>query len=202
MKFGPKYKIARKVGAPVFEKTQTQKFAMRDAKRKAARTSKPRAKSDYGLRMLEKQKARYSYGLGERQFSNYVKQAVASKTDSAQMLLSTLESRLDNAVTRSGLVSTRAFGRQIVTHGHVLVNGKKTSFPSFLVKVGDKISIREGSKKSPMFTNLDEKMKSYNLPAWLKFNPEAREWEVQGIPTIAKSDILFNIEVVLEFYSR
>ena len=202
MKFGPKYKIARKVGAPVFEKTQTQKFAMRDARRKAAKSGKPRAKTDYGLQVLEKQKARYSYGLGERQFSKYVKNAVASKGDSSNVLLSTLESRLDNAVVRSGMVPTRAFARQVVTHGHILVNGKKVSYPSYEVSVGDKISIREGSKKSAMFTALDEKMKSYTVPAWLKYYPEKQEWEVQGQPTIGKTDVMFNIGVVLEFYSR
>lgn len=202
MKFGPKYKIARKVGAPVFEKTQTPKFAMRDARRKAARTGKPRAKTDYGLQVLEKQKARYSYGLSERQFSNYVKEAVASRGDSASGLLGRLESRLDNAVLRSGIVSTRAFARQIVNHGHVMVNGKKVTFPSFEVKVGDKISIREGSKKSPMFANLQERLQTISTPAWIKYNPEKSEWEIQGNPTIAKTDVLFNIGVVLEFYSR
>jgi len=202
MKFGPKYKIARKVGAPVFEKTQTQKFAMREARRKAAKSGKPRAKTDYGLQVIEKQKARYSYGLTERQFSKYVKEAVKGKGDSANLLLQRLESRLDNAVVRSGLVPTRAFARQIVTHGHVLVNGKKVSFPSYEVGVGDKISIREGSKKSPMFATIDEKMKSLTIPAWLKFNPEKREWEVQGKPSIGKTDVMFNVGVVLEFYSR
>ncbi|MEK9184673.1 MAG: 30S ribosomal protein S4 [Patescibacteria group bacterium] len=202
MKFGPKYKIARKVGAPVFEKTQTQKFVMREARKKAAKTSKPRAKTDYGLKLLEKQKARYSYGLGERQFSNYVKEAVKNKGDSANSLLSTLESRLDNAVLRSGIVTTRAFARQIVTHGHILVNGKKATFPSYQVKVGDIIAIREGSKKSPMFSTLAEKMKTYNTPSWLAFNLEKTEWKIQGVPTIARTELLFDVGVILEFYSR
>lgn len=202
MKFGPKYKIARKVGAPVFEKTQTQKFVMREARKKAAKTSKPRAKTDYGLKLLEKQKARYSYGLGERQFSNYVKKAVKNKGDSANSLLSTLESRLDNAVLRSGIVTTRAFARQIVTHGHILINGKKATFPSYQVKVGDIIAIREGSKKSPMFSTLSEKMKTYNTPSWLAFNLEKMEWKIQGVPTIARTELLFDVGVILEFYSR
>ena len=202
MKFGPKYKIARKVGAPVFEKTQTQKYAMREARRKAVRTSKPRAKTDYGLQVIEKQKARYSYGLGERQFSKYVKQAVEAKGDSTAILLTTLESRLDNVVVRGGIVPTRAFARQLVTHGHITVNGKKVTFPSYLVKTGDVVAIREGSKKSPIFAAIDEKMKAYSTPAWIKFNPEKREWEVQGIPTVSKTDVMFDVGVVLEFYSR
>ncbi|MCR4334811.1 MAG: 30S ribosomal protein S4 [Patescibacteria group bacterium] len=202
MKFGPKYKIARRLGAPVFEKTQTQKFVMSEARKKASRTSKPRAKTDYGLKVIEKQKARYSYGLGERQFSNYVKEAVKTKGDSSGILLSSLESRLDNAVLRSGIVTSRAFARQVVTHGHILINGKKSSFPSYQVKIGDIISIREGSKKSPMFSSIVEKMKTYNTPSWLAFDLEKMEWKVQGIPTIAKTDLLFDIGAILEFYSR
>ncbi|MEK7105982.1 MAG: 30S ribosomal protein S4, partial [Patescibacteria group bacterium] len=100
MKIGPKYKIARRLGATVFEKTQTQKYAIRNGQR--SERSRPRAKSDYGLGMLEKQKARYSYGVTAKQFTKYVKQAIDKKGSSAELLVRTLEGRMDNIALRSG----------------------------------------------------------------------------------------------------
>ena len=115
MIIGPKYKIARRLGAPVFEKTQTQKFALREQNRSTGGKmgKKPRAKSDYGLQMIEKQKARFSYGLSERQFSNYVKEALEKKTPkTTQTIFEFLERRLDNTVYRMGFATTRSGARQ------------------------------------------------------------------------------------------
>ncbi len=146
MKIGPRYKIARRLGVPVFEKTQTQKFAIRTEQKKAAsKSSKPKAKSDYGLGLLEKQKARYSYGITSKQFGNYVSKATETKGNSGEILVSLLESRLDNVALRAGYATTRQAARQITSHGHLTVNGKIVTIPSYHIKIGDVIGIREGS---------------------------------------------------------
>ena len=207
MIIGPRYKIARRLGVPVFEKTQTQKYALRSgaatpgAKGRAG-GGKPRAKSDYGLGLLEKQKARMSYGVPGRQFSNYVKNAMSQKGNSSEILLQSLESRLDNVALRAGYAPTRQAARQMVSHGHLMVNGVIVTIPSYQVSVGDVVSIREGSKKKVIFNTLDERMKALKTPAWLTLNVEKKEVKVEGQPTIAQSELLFNVGAVLEFYSR
>ena len=200
MIIGPRYKIARRLGAPVFEKTQTQKYAIRAGAKRT--TGKPRAKSDYGLGMLEKQKARMSYGVPGRQFTNYVKKAMAEKGNSAELLVRSLESRLDNVALRSGYALTRQAARQMVSHGHLTVNGTIVTVPSYTVSVGDVISIREGSKKKALFTSLDDRFKAAKIPAWLKLNFDKKEITVDGIPSANQSELLFNVGAVLEFYSR
>src|SRR3954462_15916741 len=138
MIIGPRYKIARRLGVPVFEKTQTQKYAARAAARGGGKgTGKPRAKSDYGLGMLEKQRARYSYGVSSKQFGNYIKKATEKKGNSSELLIRLLESRLDNVALRGGYAPTRAAARQMVSHGHLMVNGKIVTIPSYHVSVGD-----------------------------------------------------------------
>jgi small subunit ribosomal protein S4 len=203
MKIGPKYKIVRRLGAPVFEKTQTQKYAIR-AQKKAERggMGRPKAKSDYGLGMLEKQKARFSYGITSKQFTKYVKQAIAKKGTSADLLVSLLESRLDNVAYRAGFAPTRQAARQMTSHGHLLVNGTIVTIPSYQVKVGDVISIREGSKKKGLFAPLDERLKAVKTPAWIKLNFDKKEITIDGIPSAPQTELLFNVGTVLEFFSR
>lgn len=200
MKIGPRYKIARRLETPVFEKTQTQKFALRSEGK--VRGKRPGAKSDYGLGMLEKQKARYSYGITSKQFTNYVKKATQKKGTSAELLVSLLESRLDNVALRAGFATTRQAARQMTSHGHLTVNGRIVNVPSYQVRVGDVIGIREGSKKKALFNTLDERFKNTKLPAWLKLNFDKKEVTVDGVPTAAPTELMFNVGSVLEFYSR
>jgi small subunit ribosomal protein S4 len=205
MIIGPKYKIARRLGAPVFEKTQTQKYAIRQGQRSergGAGKGRPKAKSDYGLGMLEKQKARFSYGITAKQFTKYVKQAIEKKGNSADMLIRTLEGRLDNVALRAGFAPTRQAARQMTSHGHLTVNGTIVTIPSYQVSVGDVIGIREGSKKSALFANLDEKFKTIKLPSWLKLNFDKKEVVVEGLPQAPHNELLFNVGAVLEFFSR
>lgn len=201
MKIGPRYKAARKVGAPVFEKTQTQKFALSESKREKKKSRGP--KTDYGLQMLEKQKARYSYLLSEKQFSNYVKKASSKKSSEAvNDLYQNLEMRLDNVVFRLGFANTKSFARQLVSHGHIIVNGKRVNIPSYKVSIDDKVSIREGSLKKPVFANINEKLKNVSVPSWIKFNFDKKEGVIQGVPKAQGSDLLFDLNAVLEFYTR
>ncbi len=197
-----KYKICRRLGAGVYEKCQTAKFAASAANKKGKRSDKrPKPLSDFGAHLVEKQKVRFSYGVSEKQFSNYVKKATEKKgaapTDS---LFESLESRLDNVVYRTGLANTRALARQMVSHGHFMVNGKRTTVPSFAIRPGDVVSVREGSRSKGFFNGLDARLKTYTVPEWLTFDQSKMEAKVSQKPKHTEG--FFNLNAVLEFYSR
>jgi small subunit ribosomal protein S4 len=202
MQIGPRYKKARYLGAPVFRKTQTQKYALRSEAKAGAKGKRRGGKSEYGRQMLEKQKARYSYGVSSGQFTKYVKSALQTTGDNAKNLLGTLERRLDNVVLRAGFAPSRSAARQMVSHGHIMVNGKKLTVPSYEVSVGDKLTIREGSKNKALFGKLAEELKNVKVPAWISVNPETREIKVEGEPTVDATELLFDVKSVLEFYTR
>ncbi len=198
----PKYKIGRRLGAGVFEKCQTQKFVMSQARKtKNASAKRPKPLSEYGKQLIEKQKIRYSYGLNERQLSNYVKEASLVKGMPIQdKLFEMLESRLDNVVYRLGLAHTRRLARQMVSHGHFTVNGVRTTVPSYRLQVGDVVGIREGSKGSALFANLGERLKTYSWPTWVTLDLAKGQGTVSGKPK--NTEGFLNIPSVLEFYSR
>ncbi len=202
MKVGPKYKIAKRLGASVFEKTQTQKFAI--AQERGSKTRKrSRGPTEYGKQLLEKQKVRMTYGLPERQFGRYVREAVATHgANPADVLHTTLEMRLDNVVYRLMLAPTRRAARQMVSHGHITVNGRKTTIPSRMVHIGELIGVREGSKARTLFENFGEKFAERPLPSWLTWNPKSMEGGVQQIPTTEAADPAGDLVAVLSFYSR
>lgn len=202
MKKVKKYKIGRRLGAGVFEKCQTAKFAQSEARHsKNSKNKRAKPLSGYAQQFIEKQKVRFMYGLSEKQFSNYVKEAVEKKGVSASdVLYDRLENRLDNVVYRFGLTNSRRLSRQMVSHGHITVNGIKSTIPSRNVKVGDIIAVRDGSKKSVLFSDMANKMKDYNCPNWLAFNVESLSGKVQGKPKNTESFI--DLNTVLEFYSR
>jgi small subunit ribosomal protein S4 len=204
MRIGPKYKIARRLGANVFEKTQGPKFALSEAKRSKGKGDKrPKQRTDFGNQLLEKQKVRFTYGITERQFKNYVKAVVEKKAAKPEeKLFEALESRLDNVVLRSGLVHARSLARQVVSHGHITVNGRKLTIPSYSVRIGDKIAIREGSSKNGLFATLGERLKDKNVPSWIKLDAEAKSVEVQGAPKVAPGESLFDLGAVIQFYKR
>jgi small subunit ribosomal protein S4 len=202
MIIGPKYKIARRLGAPVFEKTQTQKYAMRAERRgKSKGFTKP--KSEYAIQQTEKQKARFIYGLSEKQFSNYIKEALAKKSSNKpQAIFELLESRLDNVIYRVGLSSTRLGSRQIASHGHMLVNGRRIDIPSMRLKIGDTFEIRKVSQTKPLFTKTAETVKDVTVPAWIKYDASKRVGEIIGVPQYIQTDNMFDLNAVIEFYSR
>lgn len=203
MKIGPKYKIARRLDAPVFDKTQTQKFQLNKERKGKVRKGRPKPLSEYGMQLREKQKARYSYLLPERQFARYVKDAMDDISGQpAQKLYERLEMRLDNIVYRLGLAPTKNAARQMVSHGHVLINGKRMTIPSHFVQVGDTIAVRDASKNKRLFDNLAERLEHYQQPSWLAFDIKKLSGSVEGRPQIADADLLFDIKAILEFYSR
>lgn len=200
MIIGPKYKIARRLGANIFEKTQTAKFALRQERKAGKGPYRP--KGQFATQMLEKQKARLSYGMGERQFKKYVKESVAKKGNAPQTLYVRLESRLDNVIYRLGFASTRLAARQMVSHGHITVDGKKVTIASFSVKAGEKISVRQSSWKKPLLAGFDEKMKSVKIPTWLSYDADKKIATVESEPKYVPTEHLFNLGQVIEFYSR
>ncbi|HLP86620.1 MAG TPA: 30S ribosomal protein S4 [Candidatus Paceibacterota bacterium] len=202
MKTVQQYKICRRLGPGVFEKCQTAKFAASEARHaKNSKNKRPKPLSGYATQFIEKQKVRFMYGISERQFSNYIKESVAKKgVIATDYLFELLENRLDNVVYRLGLTHSRRLSRQMVSHGHITVNGKKTTVPSQHVQIGDIIAVREGSKKSVLFGDMANKMKEYTCPNWLTFNVDSLSGSVQGKPKNTEGYI--DLNTVLEFYSR
>ena len=196
----PKFKICRKLGPGVYDKCQTSKFSTTTGKFSAG-GKRPKALSEYGAQLVEKQKIRFSYGINERQLSNYVKKASHIKgAGTGEKLYEELESRLDNAIYRMGLSNSRRAARQMVSHGHFIVNNHKVTIPSFEVKIGDVIKIREGSKTKKLFDNLAERLKEYNAPAWISFDVSKMEGKILAKPK--NIETFLDLNAVLEFYSR
>lgn len=199
MKIGPKYKICKRLGASIFEKCQTKAYQIAEAR--APR--KQGKRSDYGSQLIEKQKARLSYGLSERQFHRYAQEAMEEHgSNSAAALLSRLEARLDSVVYRAGFAPTRRAARQIVSHGHITVNGRRMMVPSFKVEEGMTVAIRTESRTSPFFANRTEKMADFRTPAWMEIGDSGFSTRVVSQPTVASQDVQFDPAVIIQFYSR
>jgi len=196
----PKFKICRRLGPGVYDKCQTSKFVSSSTKSLPG-GRRPKAPTEYGAQLLEKQKIRFSYGISQRQLSNYVKKASHIKgAGTAEKLYEDLESRLDNVIYKMGLGASRRATRQMVSHGHFIVNNHRVTVPSYEVKPGDVIKVREGSKNKKIFENLAARLKDYNSPAWLSFDSGAMEGKILAKPK--NTETFLDINAVLEFYSR
>ncbi len=196
-----KYKVGRRLGAPVLEKCQTPKFAASLAKRAKTGSEgggRGSRKSDYGVQLIDKQRVRVMYGVSEKQFYNYVKEASATAVP-ATTLFELLESRLDNVVYRLGFAPTRRMARQVVSHGHVLVNGVRSKVASYRLKAGDTVAPREASKKTSIFSE-SERFKNIKAPTWLTFDNATMKGTVKGRPI--EPDPFLNFPAVVEFYRR
>ena len=202
MIIGPKYKICKRLGSAVFEKCQTQKYTLAEARVGRTTRRRPGAMSDYKRQLIEKQKMRYTYGISERQLSRYVKESIAKSTNPIIALIVRLESRLDNVVYRLGLTKTRRAARQMVSHGHVTVNDKKMTVPSHRVRTGDIVAVRGGSKESGLFTTLVEDHVGPAVPSWLSFDMKNFSGSISGEPIYDPAETLFDPAQVLEYYSR
>lgn len=200
MIIGPKYKICKRLGSPVFAQCETRQFALAK-ERTGGKKKGGRAGSDYSRQLIEKQKLRLTYGMTEKQFSNYVAQALESKVPQAT-LFALLESRLDSVVYRTGLAKTRRAARQLVSHGHITVNGKRVTIPSYQVSVGDALAIREGSRDAGPFAGIEERLKETNVPSWLTFDPAERTGTLKSVPAAAEYEAPADIGVVFEYYTR
>ena len=193
-----KYKIAKRLGAAVFDKTQTQKFALSEAR---SQKKRGRGLSDYGKQLLEKQRVRFTYGISEKQLYNYAQKAFEEKVPTIALHMM-LESRLDQVIYRAGFASTRRAARQIASHGHMTINGRRSTMPSHQLKKGDKISVREGSKKSTLFASLADKNETRAIPQWLSVDVNLLTAEVTGTPQLTPIESGLDYATVFEFYSR
>jgi len=184
----------------VYDKCQTAKFSAAATKTSPG-GKRPKAPTEYGAQLMEKQKIRFSYGISERQLSNYVKKASHIKgAGTAEKLFESLESRLDNVIYKMGLGASRRATRQMVSHGHFVVNSHRVTIPSYELKQGDVVKIREGSKGKKIFENLGDKLKDYNSPSWVAFDLAAMEGKILGKPK--NTETFLDLNAVLEFYSR
>lgn len=161
----------------------------------AQRRTKP--KSEYGLQLQEKQKMKKEYGLRERQFKKYF-----DKGQKPDNIFSLLELRLDSLVYASGFAATRASARQMVSHGHVLVNGTRVTVPSYEGRTEDVVAIKENSKQKGMFADFALRTKSYKPPSWLVVDKKKMEIKLSGHPDIKEQITPFNFQTIIEFYSR
>ena len=158
--------------------------------------------SEYGLQLREKQKAKFIYGVLEKPFHNYYEKADRMKGMTGTNLMTILESRLDNVVFRLGLARTRKEARQIVDHKHVLVNGKCVNIPSYLVKAGDTIEIKENAKSSQRYKDILEVTAGRLVPEWLDVDQENMKGEVKELPTREMIDVPVDEMLIVELYSK
>ncbi|MDY6050287.1 MAG: 30S ribosomal protein S4 [Corynebacterium sp.] len=158
--------------------------------------------SEYLLQLQEKQKARFTYGVMEKQFRRYYAEAVRRQGKTGDNLVILLESRLDNVIYRAGLARTRRQARQLVTHGHFLVNGKKTNVPSFQVSRYDIIDVREKSQKMLWFEEAQDGLVDAVIPAWLQVVPTTLRILVHQLPERAQIDIPLQEQLIVEYYSK
>ena len=172
----------------------------RQSKRKAQRTQ--RKVSEYGLQLKEKQKAKFIYGVLERQFRNYYEKAKTMQGVTGENLLILLERRIDNVIFRLGFANTRRQARQIVSHGHITVNGKRLDIPSALVKVGDVIEVCEKSQSNELFKMMKETNNALSAPAWLESDQANLKGNVVRFPSRDEIDVPINEQSIIELYSR
>ena len=158
--------------------------------------------SEYGLQLKEKQKLKFIYGVLEKPFFHYFELAGKMEGKTGDNLVTLLESRLDNVIFRMGLALTRRESRQLASHGHFLVNGKKVDIPSYRIKAGDTVSLREKSRQSDKFKDVAEQTKGRLVPGWLDVNRESFSASIIRIPQIADLDFECQPHLVVELYSK
>ena len=206
---GPVCKLCRREGEKLFLKGE-RCFSPKCAFERRAyapgahgRQAQYRRKvSDFALQLRAKQKARRVYGVYERQFRRYFREAQRQKGLTGLNLLILLESRLDNVVYRLGFASSRAQARQLVQHGHIDVNGRKTNIPSYLVKPGDIIAVRDISRGNSYFKELSQVLDEGQVPAWLSLDSSNLTGKVVDVPAREDVDITLNEQLIVEYYSR
>ena len=202
---GPKAKLARREGTDLYLKSARRaisdkaKFDTKPGQH--GRTSGART-SDFGLQLREKQKVKRMYGVLERQFRRYFAEAERRRGNTGANLLSILESRLDNVVYRMGFGSTRAEARQLVSHQAILVNGKSVNIPSYLVKAGDVIALREKSKKQLRVTDAVKLAESIGMPGWVQVDGTKLEGVFKKVPDRDEFGADINESLIVELYSR
>lgn len=201
---GPVGKVSRRLGIGITEKGQRILNKRSYPPGQHGPGSRRRQMSDYGMQLMEKQKAKYIYGVLERQFRRIFEQASRRSGVTGEYLLSLLERRLDNVVYRLGLATTRQQARQLVTHGHILVDGRKTNIPSYTVKIGQVITVRPESRRRTYFKNLVDSgdLNKHRAPDWLRLSANDLSGTVVALPRREDAEAGINEQLIVEFYSR
>jgi small subunit ribosomal protein S4 len=201
---GPSCRLCRREGQKLFlkgERCYSGKCSLEKRAYAPGQHGQNRKKtSDYGLQLREKQKAKRFYGLQETQFRNYFEKAAAKPGITGDILLIMLETRLDNAVFRMGFASSRKEARQLVTHGHFTVNGKKANIPSMAVKAGDVIAVKAKSVSSPKFKEIKEM--TISTPEWVSIDTNKLEGKILSLPTREMIDTPVEEHLIVELYSK
>jgi len=199
---GPKARLCRKYHANLFGTAKYTKILEKRPGKPGVHGSKSSfgKLSEYGAQLLEKNKARIIFGISEKQFKNYVAKAARAKGETGDTLLRMLEMRLDNVIYVSQFAVTRVQARQMVNHGHFMVNGQRVDVPSFQVSPGDKITLRDKMKNSALYAGLD-KLKDF-APKWLKVDLKKIAVEVATVPEKDELEKSIDSQTIVEFYSR
>jgi small subunit ribosomal protein S4 len=193
---GPKVKLSRRVGVPIVD--LPKHTARRQLNPPGMHGFRGRRLRDYGVRLNEKQKLRYHYNVLERQFRKYLANAQSAKGNTGEALMRILEQRLDNVIRRMGWARSIWAARQIVSHGHVLVNGRKVDRPSFQISVGDVITLKADIQK--LIRENMESMAGHEVPAWLNFDPSTLTASAIAVPTSDQVPFDVNMNLIVEFY--
>ena len=207
---GPVCKLCRREGEKLFlkgarcftPKCSVERRAYAPGQHGKSSQFRGRRESDYNRQLRAKQKARRVYGILERQFRRYYEVSIGRRGVTGLNMLQILESRLDNIVFRLGYADSRAEARLLVTHGHFMVNGRRTDIPSMLLEVGDNLTIREGSLKRTYFKNLSDVAETRNTPAWLNRDLKSLSGSVLRLPDRSEIDGNLNEQLIVEYYSR
>lgn len=193
---GPKVKLSRRVGVPIAD--IPKHTSKRQLVAPGMHGYRGRRLRDYGVRLVEKQKLRYHYNILEKQFARTVDEAKRMRGNSGDVLLQLLERRLDNVIRRMGVARTIWSARQLVSHGHVLVNGKKVDIPSYRLKVGDKVTLKDNIQKIAR-ENM-ESLGGHEVPGWIDFNPSELTARIVALPTPDQVPFDVNMNLIIEFY--
>lgn len=193
---GPKVRLSRRVGVPIAD--IPKHTSKRQLNAPGMHGYRGRRLKDYGIRLQEKQKLRYHYNIMEKQFRRTVDDAKRQPGNSGDILLQLLERRLDNVIRRMGVARTIWAARQMVAHGHVLVNGRKTDRPSFRVKVGDSITLKEKTHK--LAREGMESLAGHEVPGWIDFNPSELSSKIAALPSTDQVPFDVNTNLIIEFY--
>jgi len=200
---GPVGKVSRRLGFGISEKGERILQKRPFVPGMHGPNARQKKQSDYALRLAEKQKARYTYGMLEKQFRRTFDHAKRETGETGANFFSLLERRLDNTVYRLGLGKTRQQARQIVNHGHITVNGQTVDIPSYSVSVGDKISVKTQSRPRPYFKDLLENgQPNRRVPAWLRFDAAALSGDVLALPRREDAEPNISEQLIVEYYSR
>lgn len=204
---GPKEKLSRKVGENLGLKAERSYSPKSSFLKKPYRPgqhgkARRRALSEFGTQLLEKQKIKFTYGINERHLKKCFNEAKLRKGITGNLMLSALERRLDNVIYRGGFAGSRNISRQLVSHGHFLVNNKKVTIPSYQVEIGDAIIIKPRSRPKQIFSDLINKLKKHEAPSWIEIDKKNLEIKIKGEPENNDLPKNFNINSIIAFYSK